>query len=236
MSRLHVYGFVTLLLACPMLHADSGQNVAAPYDEPPLAWQLNQAAASSDRETLVHLLASGVSADAVIPDTGMTALMVANDAETARLLIRVGARHDRVDGQGWRALHYAATRVGGGPVAAVLVEAGADPSVPTPEGQTPLLLAGLLFTEAIDPETGTFLIRYLVREGGADINAADVHGWTLLHRAASNDSADLARVVLGLGADPDRLTVLGESPRQLAVRLDAGKFLAVLQDRTHEPE
>lgn len=198
--------------------------------EPPLALQFNDAAAQGDVSELERLLALAVGVDAAMADTGMTALMVAADARTAQFLIAAGADVNRADGHGWTALHHAVTRPGSEPLVARLLQAGADTGRRNDRGETPLLLSGLLFTEAIDPLGGPAVIARLVAEGGADINAWDGEGWTLLHQAASNDRAELARLCLILGADPDIATPLQETPRAMAQRLHSQAFIDALRE------
>lgn len=201
---------------------------SSPFAEPPLALQLNVAAAQGDVARVVDLLGAGVSPDAVMADTGMTALMVVADARVARVLIRAGADVRRTDTQGWAPLHHAVTRPGSAGLVAVLLHAGADAGKRDERGETPLLRAGLLFTEAIDRSGGVSVLNLLVQQGRSDINACDRDGWTLLHQAASNDEPALAGVCLALGAGPDIRTPLRETPFEMAKRLHAHGFLEAL--------
>lgn len=192
---------------------------------PPLAFQLNLAAAQGDVLELARLIALGALADTPMVDSGMTPLMVAADARTALLLIKAGADVNRADLSGWTPLHHAVTRFGSRELVLELLQAGADAGKRNDRGETPLLLAGLLFTEAIDRDGGQEVIPLLVRRGRADIDAWDRDGWTLLHQAASNDTAGLARLCLILGADPDIATPLQETPRAMAQRLHSQAFI-----------
>lgn len=201
---------------------------SSPFAEPPLALQLNVAAAQGNVARVVDLLGAGVSPDAVMADTGMTALMVVADARVAQVLIRAGADVHRTDSKGWTPLHHAVTRPGSGGLVAALLHAGADAGKRDGRGETPLLRAGLLFTEAIDRAGGVSVLTLLVQQGKADINAWDRDGWTLLHQAASNDAPGLAAACLALGADPDIRTPLRETPFEMAKRLQAHGFLEAL--------
>ena len=53
---------------------------------------------------------------------------------------------------------------------------------------------------------------------GADLDAANAHGWTALHQAAYADHADLAGALLAAGADPD-LPARGDGGTPLVVAL-----------------
>jgi ankyrin repeat protein len=96
-------------------------------------------------------------------------------------------------------------------------------------GETPLKAAGLLFTEKISPEWGKTIVPLFVN-AGADINAADNMGYSLLHQAASNDNAELASICLMMGANPDLRTSLGQTPKELARSLNSTKFLNALKN------
>ncbi len=196
---------------------------------PPGSFQLNAAAALGDIAELKALLGSGLPADAAMADTGMTPLMVAADAQVAHVLIQAGADVNQADAQGWTALHHAVTRPHAATLVAELLKAGADASARNDHGETPLLLARLQFTEAIDPAGGAMVLTQLVNQGKADINAWDRDGWTLLHQAASNDEPALASACLALGADPVINSPLGETPIALAQRLRAKGFLTALR-------
>jgi ankyrin repeat protein len=195
--------------------ADAGALVRKEVDdlsEPPPAVQFDDASARGDAPELSRLLALGVPADATMADTGMTPLMMAADAGTALVLIKAGADVNRADPAGWTSLHHAVTRPGSVGLVLELLQAGADAGKRNHRGETLLLLAGLLFTEAIDRNGGQEVIPLLVRRVRVDIDAWDRDGWTMLHQAASNDTARLARLCLILGADPDIATPLQETP------------------------
>jgi ankyrin repeat protein len=67
---------------------------------------------------------------------------------------------------------------------------------------------------------------------GADVNAADEHGFTALMDAAIRDQAELVKILLQHGADPDRVNQDGRSARELAEQercFEAAKVLATMQ-------
>lgn len=63
-------------------------------------------------------------------------------------------------------------------------------------------------------------VRYLVEEHGVDVNLRDSWGYTPLHMAAAEADNGLVEYLVSKGADVNALTVLGQSPLDLA---DAGQ-------------
>ena len=59
-------------------------------------------------------------------------------------------------------------------------------------------------------------VKYLVEEHGVDVNLQDSWGYTPLHYTAAGGANDLIEYLVSKGADVNRLTVLGQSPRDLA--------------------
>lgn len=192
--------------------------------------QLSEAASSGNADRVKELLDQGVDANSSVDVSGITFLMQAANAKITRLLLNAGASAKRTDSSGWSALHYAATRKADSIMITLLLKAGADISSRTNNGETPLRLTGILFTEKISPTWGNTLIPLLVN-AGADINSADNEGHTLLHQAAFNNNADLARVCVLMGADPDLKTIAGKSPRQAGKELGSRKFMKAIQGK-----
>jgi RNA polymerase sigma factor (sigma-70 family) len=125
------------------------------------------------------------------------------------------------------ALHRAAYN-GDNALAALLLDAGADPDARTRGGQTPLHIATLVDRPSIVA---------LLLAGGADPNAAADNGLTPLHFAVIRDRRAIATQLLGAGADaglPDRH---GRTPLDWA-RLKGYKELVLLlcRDRHVSPE
>ncbi len=189
--------------------------------------QLSEAVSSGDVARVKELLARGVDANSTVGGSGITLLMQTTDANVAKLLLNAGASVHAADVNGWTALHYGATRESDSIMITLLLQAGADVTSRTADGETPLRLAGLLFTENISPTWGSTLIPLLVN-AGADINSADNQGHTLLHQAAFNDNAKLASLCVLMGADLDFRNRAGKSPRQLGRELGARKFLKAI--------
>lgn len=131
----------------------------------------------------------------------------------------------------------------------LLIDSGADPTIPTDRGETALHVAARRST----PDAAILLSEYFgdlnVRDGirktplycavelgkdavaeyllkhGADPTLADVNGSTPLHRAAANMSLPLIKMLVGAGTDVNVRNNPGETPL----------FLAVLEGRIGVP-
>lgn len=93
------------------------------------------------------------------------------------------------------------------PLMNVLLELGADPFLPNVENTTPLMAAAGLGTTAPLEEAGTeeeaFAATTLLLELGADINAVDDNGETVMHGAAYGSFPSVLQLLADRGADPD---------------------------------
>lgn len=92
------------------------------------------------------------------------------------------------------------------PLMKVLLEVGADPFLPNVENTTPLHAAAGLGTTAPLEEAGTEEEAYeatkLLLELGADINAVDDNGETVMHGAAYGSFPSVIQLLAENGADP----------------------------------
>jgi ankyrin repeat protein len=87
----------------------------------------------------------------------------------------------------------------------VLIAGGANPSIPSTKGVTPLMVAS---GYGLEPQVTNFApqgrlaaVRYLVEEVGADVNAKDSQGYTPLHGAALTANHDVISYLVAMGAD-----------------------------------
>lgn len=87
----------------------------------------------------------------------------------------------------------------------VLIAGGANPSIPSARGVTPLLVASGF---GLEPQVTNFApnarlaaVRYLVEDGGADVNAQDAQGYTPLHGAALTANHDVIMYLIAMGGD-----------------------------------
>ncbi len=143
-----------------------------------------------------------------------------DDADIARLLIRLGARTDYRDGEGRTVLHVAAAS-GNVELTEYLLEQGLDPDSPDWRKHTPLHLA------AERGQVGT--IELLIRKG-ADVSAKAVdppavsggepgerQGFTPLHSAAEAGRVEAIGALVKGGADVNRGTDRNVTPLMIAV-------------------
>lgn len=155
-------------------------------------------------------------------------LQAARDGNLPALLERLhdGADVEAAEGDGTRALHYAAWRSDAGAVAALLA-AGADANAPTHLQVTPLLLAC---------EQGDAAVVSSLLQAGADPHRRNVSGETPLMVAARVGEADVVAALLRHGADVNAVdehfeqTALMQAARHgahevVALLLEAGAAL-----------
>lgn len=93
------------------------------------------------------------------------------------------------------------------PLMRVLLELGANPFLPNVENTTPLMAAAGLGTTAPLEEAGTeeeaFAATRLLLDLGADINAVDDNGETVMHGAAYGSFPSVIQLLADRGADPE---------------------------------
>lgn len=180
--------------------------------------RLADAAKRKDAIAVAALLKQQVDVNAPQMD-GATALHWAahwNDLETAKLLLKAGARVDVTNDYGVTPLSLACADAGAAMVETLLL-AGANPNTALPTGETPLMTA----TRARNLAAVTLLLGR-----GANVNAKEgSHGQTALMWAFSRDALDVARTLIDHGADIHARSDTGFTPLLFAVR--EGNFDAV---------
>jgi uncharacterized protein len=103
-----------------------------------------------------------------------------------------------------------------------LVDAEADPNIPTEQGTTALMMAAGAGTDvqrAREPEERAVAVptaKYLV-EHGADVNAAGQYGWTALHAASYQGLNDVIEYLVGAGANIDQKDNFGQTPLSISL-------------------
>lgn len=110
---------------------------------------------------------------------------------------------------GWAPLHLAAA-FGGPKATALLLEHGAHVHR---YSRNPMRNQALHACIALSGDQET--VRLLIDQG-ADLNAAQVGGYTPLHQAAAAGRLELVLLLLSAGADPDKLCDHGKRPRDYA--------------------
>lgn len=116
----------------------------------------------------------------------------------------------------WVAAHQADVRL-----MRLLLEAGADPTLTTADGTTPLMVAAGLshagdrYERFWSFDTALEATRFLV-ELGADVNATNIAGFTALHGAAFVGADDVTRYLVEQGADLDAQDFVDRTPYRIA--------------------
>ena len=172
-------------------------------ETPAAVKRLIDAIVSDDASAIGRMLADDPSLARSTDGFGSTALMhAAASASIAvmRTLIDAGADVAAANSRSATALHWAHPDAA---KAALLLSKGAAVDAKTVEGRTPLYVAATL-------AAGTASMQLLL-EAGADANAETVVGATPLFPAA-NTSAEMTKVLLGKGANPNHTSKSGATP------------------------
>jgi ankyrin repeat protein len=109
-----------------------------------------------------------------------------------------------------------AAKLGDVPYMKLLLANGADPSITTEEGATPLMAAAGVGIWQVGESAGTnedaFEAAKICVEAGNDVNAVDANGYTALHGAAHRGSNDIVRLLVSKGARLNVVNALGWTP------------------------
>ncbi len=102
----------------------------------------------------------------------------------------------------------------------ILRTGGADPSIASAEGVTPLMVAAGLGWGAnasrTVPNGWLPAVEYLVTEAGADVNAQDVYNYTALHGAAYRGDNEVVKYLVAHGAKLDVRSKKGQTVTDMA--------------------
>jgi ankyrin repeat protein len=103
-----------------------------------------------------------------------------------------------------------------------LVDAGADPKIPTEQGSTSLMMAaggGTDIQRMREPSERAMAIetvKYLV-EHGVDVKAAGQYGWTAMHMASYQGLTDVIEYLASKGADVNEMDAFGQTPLSISM-------------------
>ena len=155
-------------------------------------------------------------ADGNAPGLLHRAVRQGDNPELIAVLVGAGVDVNERDDRGITALLQAVEAKLPANVAALL-EAGADASVLTQDGDTPLHLAAMWppksYGRRDDPPAPDTLMVVALVAAGADVDARNERGETPLHLATRNRHQPVVDKLLALGADPVAVDNLGRVPR-----------------------
>jgi ankyrin repeat protein len=187
------------------------------------------ALAFEDAARVQDLLKRGAAPNKPEELTQMTPLMAAETAALTKILLEAGADPDQRDRVGRTALHHAMKAREAASIVRVLGQAGADLNARAADiGEcTPLHVAVEYYMEVEDHKEIALAMRILVHLG-ADIDATDAAGRSVLAIAAKHNQPELIRLLIELGADPGRKLGDGRTPVDYARGANAVDALKAL--------
>ena len=159
---------------------------------------------------VLRLLQEGADVNRV-NQTGGTPLMYAvlgGDPRTVTLLLVHGADVNARAENGWSAVMIAAAK-GYAEIMKLLLEKGADPDLQDVYHWTPLMRAGF--------ENRASIVELLLQDERVEVNRRGENGITALHLAAVKGHAEIARLLLGHGADRRIKDSAGRTAYQIAL-------------------
>jgi ankyrin repeat protein len=153
---------------------------------------LHHAAAFGTIDTMTLLLDAGADVNAANRRRSSPLHWALHDEAKVRLLLSRGAAINTKQVEGRTPLYIAASMGNGASLVRLLLENGANPSLATANGMTPLMAASVRGDLAV--------IKQLV-DKGIDVNMRNGAGETALMFAATNGSAEVVGFLLNHGAD-----------------------------------
>jgi uncharacterized protein len=104
----------------------------------------------------------------------------------------------------------------------LMVDAGADPNIPTVHGTTALMLASGAATDvqrarSIEERSMAVQTAKYLLEHGADVNAAGQFGWTALHSASYQGITDLIEFLVSKGAKIEAMDSFRQTPLSISL-------------------
>lgn len=200
-----------------------------------LQGELQIALGNNDIEELTIVLRKGANANKLPGKTDLTPLMLAETQEIAQLLLKNGANPLVSDANGQNLIHYAVSKENAVDLILLYVSLEVDINAKDHEKYTPIALAIDYFDEANAFDTQHVFVgneynnnnlkefkpnpyktlKTLVK-AGADLNAFDQYGYTLLMNYVTKDNSELVKVLLELGADKSIQNKYGQTAKDIA--------------------
>lgn len=170
---------------------------------------LMKAARRANNARIEALIAQGADVNQANGNGGTPIMYAAlsGKPDTVALLLEHDARADAVARNGWTALMIASVKGYVG-IARLLLKWGADANRADVYAWTPLMRAVY--------ENRPGMVRLLVEHGATRVNQPGENGVTALHLAALRGDADMVRILLANGADPDLIDNSGRSALDFA--------------------
>lgn len=186
---------------------------------------LGMAIAGGNREIFEYLLSKGADVNKAFPVNGTPLLEAARlgRVEMTQALVERGADVRATNSEGANAVALAAQN-GHAAIVSLLARQGADLELTDKGGRTPLMHAAM----AGQPEAAKALLA-----GGAKIDFANQDGFTALYQAScgrdsKRDFAGVVKELLAAGADPNIVTVTGDTPLTRAVAHGSAEMITML--------
>jgi len=201
--------------------------------------QLLVALGDDNIEKATLLIDQGANVNFGMDGTGMTPIMGAESVAMANLLIMRGAYPKATDFDDGTVLHYAVTRKNAPELIRYFISQGVDPNLRGWHNDPPMFVAAMYFREisafdndaetkgdSPDPNaTFTALI-----QNGADLNAQQDSGQTLLMDAAMGGNYNMAKMLLKFGANKDIQDANGKTAKDWAKELGNKNITALLSE------
>lgn len=164
---------------------------------------------------------------------GMTPIMGAQSVQVAQLLLERGANPKAIDTDGGSVIHYAVTQSNAPELIHLFASKGVDPNLRGWEKVPAIFIASDFFyeTKAFQQPINTGnesnmsspkdVLKALV-DVGADLNATDNYGNTLLMDATVQNNAEMVKLLLELGADKS-IKKVGSNTTAKDIAYDMGR-------------
>ena len=169
------------------------------------------------------LIAAGADLN-LVDSSGQDALMSAIDGgskEVALALINAGSKVDHMDHSGQSTLNYAVS-LGDSELIDVIIKGGGDPNyLANKAGYT--MLMNVAHEGLLEPMRSLLV-------AGAKVDSVDDEGNSVLHHGVLSGNNDVVELLLTSGAPKNIKNNKGETPLDLAKKLDLPNIVAMLQE------